>query len=197
MTGDPALQHPDMTVRRPPVCFQFSRRSIMYDEARVRFHHLLSAFSCGMLVTRTPDGGLRARPLAVAGVEENDDLWFVTRLATGKVTEVLKDPHVCVTFQDGARYLSVTGRAVVVCNAEKLQTVWRERWRTWFPDGPHDPQVVLLQVSAEEGEFWDRGGLAGVRYLFRAGRAYLAGEEYVPAANEHQKVNLQSPAGDR
>jgi hypothetical protein len=49
-------------------------------------------------------------------------------------------------------------------------------------------------VTAEVGEFWDRGGLAGIKYLFRSGRAYLAGQEYAVTSEEHQKVNLQSPA---
>ena len=127
-------------------------------------------------------------------IEEDGDLWFVTGLGSGKVTEVLKDPHVCVTFQEGTRYLSLTGQAVVVCDAERLKQVWKERWRTWFPEGPRDPQVVLLQVTAEAGEFWDRGGLAGIKYLFRAGRAWLAGQEYVTPPDEHQKVSLQPPA---
>jgi general stress protein 26 len=164
----------------------------MCDEARERFHNLLTQFSHGMLVTRTPNADLRARPLAVADIEDDDDLWFVTSLGTGKVTEILKDPHVCITFQEGARYLSLTGRAVVVCDAERLKQVWKERWRTWFPEGPRDPQVVLLRINAEAGEFWDRGGLAGIRYLFRAGRDYLAGREYVSTPEEHQKVNLAS-----
>jgi general stress protein 26 len=149
-----------------------------------------------MLVTRTSTGDLRARPLAVALVEEIGDLWFVTSLESGKVTEVLKDPHVCVTFQEGARYLSVTGRAMVVCDREKLRSVWQERWRIWFPAGADDVRAVLLQVTAETGEFWDRGGLAAVKFLFRAGRAYLAGREVVTSPEAHQKVNLQpaSPA---
>lgn len=163
----------------------------MHDESQARFHELLARFSHGMLVTRTSTGDLRARPLAVALVEEIGDLWFVTSLESGKVTEVLKDPHVCVTFQEGARYLSVTGRAVVVCDDEKLRSVWQERWRIWFPGGIDDPQAVLLQVTAETGEFWDRGGLKAVQYLFRAGRAYLAGGEVVPSPDENQKVNLQ------
>jgi hypothetical protein len=83
-----------------------------------------------------------------------------------------------------------------VCDREKLRSVWQERWRIWFPGGADDPQAVLLQVTAESGEFWDRGGLKAVKYLFRAGRAYLAGREVVPSPDEHQKVNLQpaSPA---
>lgn len=164
----------------------------MSHEPREHFHELLTRFSHGMLVTRTPGGDLRARPLVVAAVDADDDVWFVTKLGSGKVAEILKDSHVCVTFQDGARYLSLTGAAVVVYDSDRVEQLWKERWRVWFPGGPGDPQIVLLHVKAESGEYWDRGGLVGIKYLFRAGYAYLAGRENEPTPEEHQTVRLKS-----
>jgi len=166
----------------------------MRDEARLRFHRLLTSFSHGMLVTRSVEGNLRARPLAVAGVEANDDVWFVTRLESGKVIEVLADARICVAFQRGARYLSLSGRATVVCDSSKLEELWKERWRIWFPDGASDRHAVLLKVNAEIGEFWDRSGLAAIRYVFQAGRAYLAGREVTPGPEQHRTVSLQDSA---
>lgn len=60
----------------------------MRNEGRERFHDLLRRFSHGMLVTRTPDADLRARPLAVAAIEEDDDLWFVTSHRRGDPSPV-------------------------------------------------------------------------------------------------------------
>ena len=40
----------------------------------------------------------------------------------------------------------------------------------WFPKGPDDPDLVLLSVEPEIAEFWDVGGIKGLRYLFDAAK---------------------------
>ncbi len=46
----------------------------------------------------------------------------------------------------------------------------------WFPKGPDDPDLVLLSVEPEIAEFWDVGGIKGLRYLFDAAKAYVTGD---------------------
>jgi general stress protein 26 len=36
--------------------------------------------------------------------------------------------------------------------------------RAYFPNGKDDPELVLLQVQAEEGEYWDNQGAQGLKY---------------------------------
>jgi general stress protein 26 len=163
---------------------------MMADDVRARFHDLLSGFSNGMLITRASEGDLRARPMAVADVDTSCNMWFVTTADSGKVEEITADPMVCLTFQAESQFLSLTGNASVIEDRAKLRTVWRERWRIWFPQGAEDPDVVLLRVAAEVGEFWDGRGLNRVRYLFAAGRAYLSGRAMQRDARQNQKVRL-------
>ncbi|NHA01653.1 pyridoxamine 5'-phosphate oxidase family protein [Nocardioides sp. W3-2-3] len=39
---------------------------------------------------------------------------------------------------------------------------WRSLWTTfaeaWMPEGPEDPNAVLLRVDVEAGEYWDTPG---------------------------------------
>lgn len=157
---------------------------------REHLHELLTSFSHGMLVTQTNTGRLRARPMAVAEIDSSGDVWFATSSASGKIDDVQFDPQVCVTFQDDGRYLSLTGEARIVDDRHRLTRLWREAWRPWFPRGEEDPALVLLRISPQSGEFWDRAGLAGVKYVLEAARARLAGRQMQTESEQHQRVDL-------
>ena len=57
----------------------------MAETDRAKLRALLEEFRTGMLITRTLEGTLHARPMAVAKLEENDDLFFATNIESGKV----------------------------------------------------------------------------------------------------------------
>lgn len=157
-------------------------------EAKRSFLEILGRFETGMLCTRQPDGTLRARPMGVADVQENGDVWFVTGLGSGKVEEVLNEPGVVVTFQSKRRYLSLSGRAEIVGDDARIEEVWRPEWKAWFPEGKDDPQLVLLHVRATEVEYWDESAIGGMRYVFEAAKAALTGTR--AEGEEHGHVML-------
>src|SRR3954464_6539136 len=82
-------------------------------EKREHLKKLLDGFDTAMLVTRSADGGMRSRPLAIA--EKRDDaLYFATSAGSPKVDEIEADAHVNVAMQDGRRYVSLSGVARLV-----------------------------------------------------------------------------------
>jgi general stress protein 26 len=156
------------------------------------FLHLLHAFDNAMLVTHTPDGLFRGRPMAIAQADDDGGLWFATASDTGKVDELAHDDQVLVTMQSATRYLTVRGRAELVRDRAKVDELWSEHWRLWFDQGKGDPRLVLLHVRAEEAEYWDRSGLSGLKYAFKAAQAYVKGERGTSAdQDQHGKVRLQ------
>lgn len=137
---------------------------------------LLGDFDTGMLVTRSPSGSFHAVPLHVAHLDDVAyRLTFVTGDDTRKVEEVLSHPMVAVTFQGGSRYLSVSGIAHVERDVARASELWTPSMGLWF-EGPEDPRIALLMVEIRRGEYWDRSGLRGLRFLARAGRALIEGE---------------------
>lgn len=162
----------------------------MADSPQQKFHELLRSFDNAMLVTTAADGQLRSRPMAVADVEPDSDLWFVTGDASGKVDEILQHPKVNVSMQSDRRFLSLSGIATLVHDRNRIEELWNEAWRVWFPGGKDDPNIALLKVDAVEGEYWDSSGFEGLKYLFKAGKAYLSGETPSPDADQHQSVRL-------
>lgn len=157
-----------------------------------KLRDLIRDFGVAMLVTRTTDGQLRSRPMAMADVEADGTLWLLTDRNSGKLDEIEADNNVNVTAQSSSKYLSFSGRAVAVDNRQKIDELWQESWKVWFPGGKTDPSLVLLRINGESGEYWDNSGLSGLKYLIEAGKAYLSGSR--PDVGEdpqiHGKVTL-------
>jgi general stress protein 26 len=68
--------------------FPNPRVAVLAATPEVKLHELLAGFGVGMLVTRTHDGHLRGRPVAVAEVEPGGTVWFVSVRHAGKVDEL-------------------------------------------------------------------------------------------------------------
>ena len=136
---------------------------------------LLKSFDSAMLVTRTASGQLRSRPMALADVEADGTLWFMTQAQSGKVDEIAHDDQVNVAMQSKSKFVSLSGQAVAVDNRLKIAELWNEAWKIWFPKGKDDPSLSLLRVRGEAGEYWDNSGTSGIKYLIEAGKAYLSG----------------------
>ncbi len=159
-----------------------------------RFLDLLKKFDTAMLVSRTGEGELRARPMAIAGVEEKGELWFVSRQADPKIAEIAADERVLVVMQESAAYLSVTGHAEIIQDRERVQALWSPTWKIWFKD-KEDPNLMLIHVRPLEVEFWDQRGVEGVKYLLRAAAAFVSGRQL--AGSEHdpqQHAKLKHPS---
>lgn len=155
-----------------------------------KFKDILSHFDNAMLATRAIDGTLRSRPMRVADISENCDVWFVTDVESAKATEVADYPEVNVSMQDGNRFLSISGKATIVHDREKVLSLWNDAWKVWFPEGKDDPNIALLRVQSTAGEYWDMSGVNSLRYLLNVGKAYFSGETVEVDESMHAKVNL-------
>ena len=154
------------------------------------FYDILEGFSTAMLVSQGADG-LHARPMAIAAIEaDKDKLWFATSLNTEKVDELLAHPQVNVAFQGKTQYASVCGEASVLHDRAKIDELWNESWRTWFPDGKDQADLVLIAIDASHGELWDSSGTKGLSYLFEAAKAYISGTTPDESRERHAEVKL-------
>lgn len=147
-------------------------------------------FNQAMLVTRTRQGQLRGRPMFIAALEEDGDMWFATDIESGKADDLSANPEVAVLMTDGGTYISISGRARLESDRQKIEQLWSEPWRIWFPEGKSDPHLALINVSASEGEYWSNAGTNRIKYLFATAKAYATGQR--PDVDEalHGKVKL-------
>lgn len=144
-------------------------------EQAQHFIALLKKLQNAMLITHTGEHGFHARPMALADVEDNGRLWFITSVDSPKVHEIEMDSQVHIVAQEGQTFLSLSGRASLIGDREKIAHLWREPFRVWFPGGKDDPNIELIAVRPERGEFWDNSGKQGLKYLWEAAKAYVSG----------------------
>ena len=102
---------------------------------------LLEQFNSAILVTQAGEK-IRARPMVIGKVEDNCDLWFLTGKESPKVHEIESNQQVGVVCQNGEKVcISISGRADVVNNRRKLDEIWKEEFKAWFPAGKDDPEI--------------------------------------------------------
>jgi general stress protein 26 len=118
---------------------------------------LLKDANIGMMVTRHVGGEMHARPMGTNHAEFDGVLWYLTSLSSEKIEDIETLADVVVTYADPARnhYVSITGEASVIRDRAKVKEHWFEAARTWFPDGPDDPDVGLIRVDVTKATYWD------------------------------------------
>jgi general stress protein 26 len=142
-------------------------------------YDLLKEFNVAMLVTRTSDGFLRARPMEIQPPEElpDCDLWFVSGDDTAKVHEIEREQQVAIScYRPGDRaYVSISAIARIDHNQAQLRQLWKPDWSTWLPNGPEDPHAVLIKLTVERAEYWEPAG-GKLRLLYEQAKAVAQGK---------------------
>ena len=111
-----------------------------------------------MLTTTDADGQLVSRPMSRQDVDIDGDLWFIATRDSRKVEHIRANPTVNVTVTSQSSWVSISGRAEVVDDLEKLKEYWSTFAEAWIPEGPEDPNAILIHVDAETAEYWDNPG---------------------------------------
>lgn len=159
-------------------------------EERKRVHELLKSFDTVMLVTHRGNVELDARPMHVARVDENCDVWFLSG-ADGKVAELRDNAWAQIVAQDkDSSWLSLAGRVRISSRLEEIEALWSEAYKVWFPRGKEDPTIRVLHFQSTSGEYWDQRGTNKVEYALKAAAAFISGTEPRPGTDEHGKVGL-------
>lgn len=163
----------------------------MEGSTRQDFAHLkqlIEDIRIGMLTTTDADGTLRSRPLQTVGVEDDGTLWFFTSQSSPKIAEAQSDGgRVNVSYAHPGKqdYVSVSGRAAIVHDREKMRAMYTKWVEVFFPKGLNDPDLALLRIDIDKAEYWDSPGTALGR-LYAVGKAFATGE----AVGDNQKLKL-------
>lgn len=141
------------------------------------------------MLTTNAGGSLRARPMASYPDPVNECIWFMTDARGGKDDELQSDPRACLAYAEPKTntFLSISGRANVVRDQEKIDELWNPYAKVFWPDGPADLKIRLICFHPTQAEFWD-GPSNPVTIAFRMAKARLTGER--PDLGEDKKVAM-------
>ncbi|MFO1118016.1 MAG: pyridoxamine 5'-phosphate oxidase family protein [Beijerinckiaceae bacterium] len=159
------------------------------DAARAKVWELVKDIRAAMLVTRDAEGHMSARPMSAVNREFTDRLWFMTSADSPKLDEIRAVPLVLVAYSEpkDQNYVSVRGTARVVTDRDKIRELWTEAARVWFPKGPEESEIALIEVVVDTAEYWDAPSGAMV-YAYGYAKARLTGKP--PEIGENRKVTF-------
>jgi general stress protein 26 len=145
------------------------------DRARRRAVEIAQDARFCMVTSTAGDGALHARPMTPQQVTDDLEAWFFISRSSEQAEDVATRPRVNLSFDGSSDWLSVAGSATLVDDRRLVEEMWNPVVEAWFPDGPQDPDVVLLRVDAESAEYWKAPG-GRVASLLSYLKAKVAGE---------------------
>ncbi len=127
------------------------------EQSIEKLNELIKNIKTAMLTTIGQDGMLRSRPMLTQEKPFDGDLWFFTAKDSEKVKEIKSHPKACVTYAlpEDRLFVAASGTAEVLEDREPKEKYWSEPIRAWFPQGLHDPNLVVLRVRVEQAEYWE------------------------------------------
>ena len=142
-----------------------------------------------MLTTTSEIGAIRSRPMQTHPVKDDGIIWFICSKTSRKCVEIAANPKVNLSYTAPADnlYVSINGTATISNDSSKIDELWSEMFKAWFPKGKADPDVVLLRVEISHVEYWDAPDSI-VSQLISVVKATLKGNPY--AVGENKNVEL-------
>jgi general stress protein 26 len=150
---------------------------------------LIEDIKIAMLTTTDTDGTLRSRPLQTVGVEDDGTLWFFTSQSSPKVAEAQSDAgrvNVSYAHPGKQEYVSVSGRASIVRDRERMRRMYTKWVEVFFPKGLDDPDLALMRVDIEKAEYWDSPASA-IGRMYALAKGLATGDR--DAVGENRKVS--------
>jgi general stress protein 26 len=122
--------------------------------------------------TPARDGGVNIRVVVpIPGLPQEDACtkWFVARGSSRKADDIRRSGRItlCCRYSVERAYVVLQGRASVVADRAVVHSRWSERFRTYFPGGPDDPDTALVKAEADRIELCIPGSSPepfGIRY---------------------------------
>ena len=158
-----------------------------------RLAELAKGIRIAMLTTVDEEGHFISVPMAQQEVEFDGDLWFFAERDSRVVRNLTLNPHLGVTLSSSDTWISIDGDGEVVQDPAKARELWNSWVEAWLPQGPDDPNVVLIKVTGHGAEYWDTPGGRAASILSFA-KAKITGKRYEGAENE--RVDLDSAAAE-
>jgi general stress protein 26 len=142
---------------------------------------LINHAKFAMFTTRHGSTGhLHARPMTMQnkdGIGVDESLWFFMSKQSDALADLKADPVVNVAYADPSKdtYVSISGTAAMIEDLAKKQQLWSKLNEAWFPNGPNDADLALVQVQIVHANYWDVKESKLVQ-LFTMAKAALTGK---------------------
>lgn len=138
-----------------------------------------------MLTTTKTDGKQHSGPMYTFELKDDGIIWLFIAKGSKKLEEIEANPNVLLTYSDPQNdlYVTVNGIAEVSDNKIKIEELWSDRYKIWFPHGKDDPNLCVLKIQPTEAEYWDSPDLL-VAQLISLAKNTFKGNPYIETENK-------------
>jgi general stress protein 26 len=130
-----------------------------------------------MLTTEGLNGELHSRPMITLDMDFDGSVWFFARYDSSKVNEIQHEPRVNISYLGGSGYASLAGTAHIVHDVDRKRELWNEGLRVWLHEGPESPNVVLICVKADSGQYWEGNQTSALSKLLTVAKVFVLRDE--------------------
>ena len=132
-------------------------KNLSESEAIEKFKELVDHESTCLFTTALTKVPLTTRPMAIQKVDGKGAFWFLSANDSDKIREISADPRVQLFISNPSNYefLSLFGYANFYRDQQKIDELWNDIAKAWFPDGKDDPRITLIKFEPEQGFYWD------------------------------------------
>ncbi len=126
-------------------------------EAIKKIREIAESTNIGMLCTNLTEMPISTCPMATQKVEDDGEIWFLSGKDSSHNRDIKKDERVQLIYANpgSSSFLSLYGTAEVSHDRQKIDEMWTNLAKVWFPEGKEDPNLSLICVKPEEGYYWD------------------------------------------
>lgn len=132
-------------------------KNLTQQEAVSKVKELAEAADICLFVTNLSTTPLSSRPMSTQEVDEDGNIWFMSRNDSDKNIDIAKDNRVQLFYANNgnSEYLSVYGKAEISMDRNKIEKLWKPIAKAWFTEGKDDPAITLLKVKPIDAYYWD------------------------------------------
>ncbi|HEY2456583.1 MAG TPA: pyridoxamine 5'-phosphate oxidase family protein [Candidatus Acidoferrum sp.] len=168
-----------------------SAQNMTREQMVSKVGELIKDIKMAMLTTEAEDGLLHSRPMATQQTDFDGTLWFFTGLSTGKVNELEWNPEVNLSYAQpsDSKFVSISGNGEIVRDRAKMEELWNDIYKAWFPQGLEDQELCLLKVEVSSAEYWEAPSGKMVQ-IFGYLKALATGERSQAEGSEHGTIDI-------
>lgn len=121
---------------------------------REKLYDIIDDIRIAMMTTIEAGGALSTQPMANLKADRAGIVWFFTEKDGAAARNIDERGKVSLAYAGSGEYVAVSGTGSVVDDRAKIDALWTDFMSAWFPEGKDDPNLVLLRIDLETGEYW-------------------------------------------
>ncbi|MHB1456557.1 MAG: pyridoxamine 5'-phosphate oxidase family protein [Armatimonadota bacterium] len=107
---------------------------------------IISNHPNSVLVTIDESEQLRDRMMWTAKIDDDMIVYYAASLKSPQVNRIKMNPNVLALWFGDSKYVSLRGFAEIISDKAVLYEIWKETFKTYFPNGKNDPDYIVIKV---------------------------------------------------